>query len=71
MVAAKETPTFYYNKGCPFANRAWLAITEKGIDYEPVHIDLQNKPKVRVCLPSSAVQERKRDSATDRMARRQ
>ncbi len=47
MVAAKEPPTFYYNKLCPFAHRAWLAITEKGLDYNPVHIDLKNKPKVR------------------------
>jgi len=47
MVAAKAPPTFYYNKLCPFAHRAWLAITEKGLDYKPVHIDLKNKPKVR------------------------
>ena len=58
MVAAKEPPTFYYNKLCPFAHRAWLAITEKGLDYNPVHIDLKNKPKVRnlpsACHPRSA-----------------
>ena len=62
MVAAKEPPTFYYNKLCPFAHRAWLAISEKGIDYKPVHIDLKNKGQVTdsplVCHLRSPTQRR-------------
>ena len=46
MGAAKEPPTFWYSTGCPFAHRAWLALTEKGIEYTPKVIDLSDKPKV-------------------------
>lgn len=36
--------TFYTNGACPYAQRAAIALKEVGAEYEPVEIDLQNKP---------------------------
>eukprot|EP01126_Amoeba_proteus_P038650 TRINITY_DN403_c0_g1_i17.p1 TRINITY_DN403_c0_g1~~TRINITY_DN403_c0_g1_i17.p1 ORF type:complete len:189 (+),score=15.58 TRINITY_DN403_c0_g1_i17:171-737(+) len=38
--------TFFGNKTCPFAHRAWWALEEKGITYDYIHIELgPNKPE--------------------------
>lgn len=34
----------YTFKLCPFAHRVRIALAEKGLDYEKIEIDLQNKP---------------------------
>ena len=36
--------TIYSAVVCPFAHRSRLVLLEKGIDFELVEIDLQNKP---------------------------
>ncbi|KZO98838.1 glutathione S-transferase [Calocera viscosa TUFC12733] len=36
--------TLYTNKGCPFAQRAVIALKETKIPHDEVEIDLQNKP---------------------------
>jgi len=44
-MAATATPlTLYTNKGCPYAQRAVIALKETGIPHDEVEIDLQNKP---------------------------
>lgn len=37
-------PRFYYSPFCPYAQRAWITLNLKGVKYEPVVIDLANKP---------------------------
>ncbi|CAG9460816.1 unnamed protein product [Pedinophyceae sp. YPF-701] len=37
-------PTLYTHVLCPYAHRAWLAMLEKGIDFNMRHVDLSNKP---------------------------
>ncbi|OMJ16798.1 Glutathione S-transferase omega-1 [Smittium culicis] len=39
-----DKPTLYSSRICPFAQRAVIAMTEAGIDYEDVFVDLFNKP---------------------------
>jgi glutathione S-transferase len=36
--------TLFSARACPFAHRSRLALAEKGLDFELVEIDLQNKP---------------------------
>ena len=36
--------TIYSSFACPFAHRSRLALLEKGVDFDVVEIDLQNKP---------------------------
>jgi len=36
--------TLYTNKGCPYAQRAIIALKETGIPHDSVEIDLKNKP---------------------------
>jgi glutathione S-transferase len=33
------------NGWCPFCQRVWLALEEKGLDYDSVLIDLYDKPE--------------------------
>ncbi|KAK9917805.1 hypothetical protein WJX75_008460 [Coccomyxa subellipsoidea] len=35
---------FYTHTLCPYAQRVWLTLLEKGADFQPVQIDLANKP---------------------------
>ena len=34
-------PTFITTWSCPYAQRTWIALNEKGVAYEPVHVDLK------------------------------
>eukprot|EP00877_Chromochloris_zofingiensis_P011217 jgi/Chrzof1/6349/Cz18g05080.t1 len=36
--------TFITTWNCPYAQRTWIALNEKGIKYDPVFVDLLNKP---------------------------
>lgn len=38
-------PTFITTTSCPYAQRSWIALNEKGVEYEPVFVDLKNKPE--------------------------
>ncbi|EJU04188.1 glutathione S-transferase C-terminal-like protein [Dacryopinax primogenitus] len=44
MATAVAPLTLYTNKGCPYAQRAVIALKETKIPYDAVEIDLQNKP---------------------------
>lgn len=37
--------TFVYDPVCPFAQRVWLTLLEKGIPFETMKINLRNKPQ--------------------------
>jgi glutathione S-transferase len=37
-------PTLYTAERCPYAARARIVLAEKGLDYEPVEIDLGDRP---------------------------
>ena len=37
-------PTLYTAERCPYAARARIALTEKGLDYDAVEIDLDDRP---------------------------
>ncbi len=37
--------TIYSAVVCPFAHRSRLALLEKGVDFDLIEIDLQNKPE--------------------------
>ncbi|OMJ10083.1 Glutathione S-transferase omega-1 [Smittium culicis] len=39
-----DKPTLYSSRICPFAQRAVIAMSEAGIDYEDVFVDLFDKP---------------------------
>jgi glutathione S-transferase len=36
-------PRFFNSGSCPYAQRAWIALEECGVDYEKVMVDLENK----------------------------
>jgi glutathione S-transferase len=36
-------PRFFNSGSCPYAQRAWIALEECGVDYEKVIVDLENK----------------------------
>lgn len=38
-------PTFITTWSCPYAQRTWIALNEKGVDYKPVFVDLASKPE--------------------------
>jgi len=40
-----ETPTFITTWSCPYAQRTWIVLNEKGVKYDPVYVDLKNKPE--------------------------
>ena len=37
-------PTLYTAERCPYAARARITLAEKGLDYEAVEIDLDDRP---------------------------
>jgi glutathione S-transferase len=37
-------PSLFSARACPFAHRTRLVLAQKGVDFELVEIDLQNKP---------------------------
>lgn len=37
-------PTFITTWSCPYAQRTWIALNAKGIDFTPVFVDLMDKP---------------------------
>lgn len=37
-------PTFITTWSCPYAQRTWIALNAKGIDFNPVFVDLLDKP---------------------------
>ncbi|KAF5843069.1 hypothetical protein DUNSADRAFT_2682 [Dunaliella salina] len=39
-----QDPIFYTHTLCPYAERVWLALLEKGVPFHLVHIDLSSKP---------------------------
>ncbi len=39
-----QVPTLYVHTLCPYAERAFLALLEKGTHFTLVHIDLSSKP---------------------------
>ena len=43
--ANDEEVVLYSHTMCPFAQRTWLALLEKGAPYTLVHVDLSNKPR--------------------------
>lgn len=49
MVALSKVPStaiqFYDSGTCPFAQRAWITLIEKKLNFEQKIVDLQNKPK--------------------------
>lgn len=38
-----KTITFVYNPVCPFAQRVWLALLEKGLPFQKMRINLKDK----------------------------
>lgn len=39
-----QAPVAFLHTLCPYAERVWLALLEKGVPFHLVHIDLANKP---------------------------
>ncbi|KAI8474547.1 MAG: glutathione S-transferase [Monoraphidium minutum] len=44
-VGTAQAPTFITTWSCPYAQRTWIALNEKGVPYTPVHVDLKAKPE--------------------------
>eukprot|EP00775_Hariotina_reticulata_P005210 gene5210-5448_t len=42
---SRDNPTFITTFSCPYAQRSWIALNAKGIKYNPVLVDLQDKPE--------------------------
>ena len=40
-----DNPTFITTWTCPYAQRTWIVLNEKGVKYDPVYVDLVNKPE--------------------------
>jgi hypothetical protein len=38
-------PTFITTWSCPYAQRTWIMLNEKGINFTPVFVDLKQKPE--------------------------
>jgi hypothetical protein len=38
-------PTFITTWSCPYAQRTWIALNAKGIEFTPIFVDLMNKPE--------------------------
>jgi glutathione S-transferase len=44
VAAASADKLIFYDSGsCPYAQRVWLALEEKGLEYETVRVDLANR----------------------------
>ena len=50
-----KTLTLVYDPICPYAQRAWLTLLEKGIPFEKKRIDLKNKSKEYTEIYSRAI----------------
>lgn len=42
--AAAATPILFTHTLCPYAERVWLALLEKGVPFHLCHVDLSSKP---------------------------
>lgn len=45
ILGTREAPTFITTWNCPYAQRTWIALNEKGVDFKPVFVDLRSKPE--------------------------
>lgn len=45
ILRLNEGYTFITTWNCPYAQRTWIVLNEKGVNYEAVHVDLQDKPE--------------------------
>jgi glutathione S-transferase len=43
-LSAKTELVLYTHVMCPYAQRVWLTVLEKGVEHTLVHVDLSNKP---------------------------
>lgn len=48
-------PTFYTHTLCPYAERVWLTLLEKGTEFQLVQIDLSDKPRWYRSINSSGL----------------